>query len=202
MKDIQSPAFLKQLRDELNIAGPLSLRLDEVVTPVVAIAQRTLPEQPTSAAGVVRPGQSAGNRADIYLRNPVGSGVLGIVLDVNINPTSSACEFEARIINDVTTGSKVNDTQWTDSRKPLGTIAGNKGGPAIELAFAHNSTSAISYWTWLNEPASSGHDNPSYPIPFKWIITPGFAFNVRQQEVNMGCDVSFRWTEQPMPVNA
>jgi hypothetical protein len=47
MKDIQSPAFIKQLRDELNIAGPVSLRMDEVVTPVVAIAQRQFPDTPS-----------------------------------------------------------------------------------------------------------------------------------------------------------
>jgi hypothetical protein len=201
MKDIQSPAFIKQLRDELNIAGPVSLRMDEVVTPVVAIAQRQFPDTPSMAAGTIRAGASAGNRADCYLRNPEGSGVLCVVRDLLLVPTSGTCEVEARVINDVTTGSAVQTIQWTDSRKPLGPLVGNKGGPACELAYTHNVATSILYYNWINYPSSSGY-NPTYPMPFGWVITPGFAFNVRQQEVNMAFTMSIRWTEQPMPVNA
>lgn len=200
MKDIQSPAFIKQLRDELNIAGPVSLRMDEVVTPVVAIAQRQFPDVPSSAAGVVSPGASATQRGDVYLRNPAGSGVLAVVKDVTIKPTSSNCTFEARIIDDVSTGSTVNDIQWTDSRKGLGTITGGKGGPALELAYTHNGTTTPSYFQWLNEPTTAGV-SPIYPFPFGWVITPGYSFNLRQEVINMAFTASFRWTEQPMPVN-
>jgi hypothetical protein len=200
MKDIQSAAFIEQLRNELNIAGPVSLRMDEVVTPVVAIAQREFPKTPSSAAGVVAPGASAGQRGDVYLRNPTGSGVLAVVKDVTIKPTASNCTFEARIIDDVSTGSTVNDIQWTDSRKGLGTIAGGKGGPALELAYTHNTTTTPSYFQWLNEPTTAGV-SPIYPFPFGWVVTPGYSFNLRQEVVNMGFTASFRWTEQPMPVN-
>jgi len=202
MKDIQSATLIQQLRDELNIAGPLSLRLDEVVTPVIAIAQQSLlPEQPYQASGTIISGAGGvGQRTDIYLQNPVGSGVIAIVRDVMVKPGPNNCEYDARIIQDVSTGSAVNNTQYTDSRRTTPGSLG-KGGPQCQLAYTHNVASSSSYWIWLNEPAGTGN-NALYPIPFGWIITAGFSFNVRQQNTNEACVLSFRWSEQPDSVNA
>lgn len=132
------------------------------------------------------------NRPRVYLFNPVGSGVLGTVLDVVVSSDSAATvTWEMRFTNSVGAAIAQNRAINRDLRS-IGVPGGNipMTLQIFAAAQAASGVGSVIYTGVLSVGASP------VVIPLDFVLPPGFGLEVDQQNVSGTISANWRWRER------
>lgn len=195
MQQVQGGKFARALQRLFATQGKLSLQLDPVVVPTVALGDLSDEAEGFPAMGLGSvPAGGVGNRTEIQFGLPAavaGQGGLEIFLEeilVDSDPTANVVVHVGRTVGGVfnlANGAK----EWRDS--------GLQGFPAALIQQRNNAAAAAGFIPTLRFNMNAGTGQIRIPINYSIVAGDLQGLMFRPNADNVGLSVGFLWREIP-----
>lgn len=196
-----NPQIAAELRDKADIQGKVGLSLDEIVVPVTQVGG-DFPELPWEGVasgscwgGMTSSQPPAGRNAFVWLQNPAGSGVVGLINRIGLNIEAGALAIQQTAAFGVSValvGANAGAWRVADLRRDraiggqntvLRVTEADQAGPLV------NPQRLVTLFAAANE-------GDRYDFATRIVLTPGSSLACAAQQADQRLSVWFQWEER------